>query len=46
MNNAYISGVNHHRDPQAYIAALPLAAVEEIHLAGFAEDLMPPARPC
>ncbi len=39
VNNAYISGVNHHRDPQAYIAALPLAAVEEIHLAGFAEDL-------
>jgi uncharacterized protein len=38
VNNAYISGVNHHRDPQAYIAALPLAAVGEIHLAGFAED--------
>ena len=38
VNNAYISSVNHHRDPQAYLAALPLAAVGEIHLAGFAED--------
>ena len=38
VNNAYISGVNHHRDPHAAIAALPLAAVGEIHLAGFAED--------
>jgi uncharacterized protein (UPF0276 family) len=38
VNNAYVSGVNHHRDPQAYIAALPLAEVGEIHLAGFAED--------
>ena len=38
VNNAYVSGVNHHRDPQAFIAALPLSAVGEIHLAGFAED--------
>ena len=38
VNNAYISGVNHHRDPQAYLAALPLSEVGEIHLAGFAED--------
>ncbi|MDG4549079.1 MAG: DUF692 domain-containing protein [Candidatus Contendobacter sp.] len=38
VNNAYVSGVNHHRDPQAYIAALPLSEVGEIHLAGFAED--------
>ncbi|MCC6133846.1 MAG: DUF692 domain-containing protein [Gammaproteobacteria bacterium] len=38
VNNAYVSGVNHHRDPRASIAALPLAAVGEIHLAGFAED--------
>ncbi len=40
VNNAYISGVNHHRDPQAYIAALPLSAVGEIHLAGFAPLLI------
>ena len=38
VNNAHVSGVNHRRDPQAYIAALPLAEVGEIHLAGFAED--------
>ena len=38
VNNAYVSGINHHWNPQAYIAALPLAAVGEIHLAGFAED--------
>lgn len=38
VNNAYVSGINHQRDPYAYLAALPLAAVGEIHLAGFAED--------
>jgi len=38
VNNAYVSGVNHGRDPWALIAALPAAAVAEIHLAGFAED--------
>lgn len=36
VSNAYVSCVNHHRDPQAYIRALPLASVEQIHLAGFA----------
>ena len=39
VNNAYVSGVNHGRDPWALISALPGAAVAEIHLAGFAEDL-------
>lgn len=38
VNNAYVSGVNHQRDPYASLAALPLNAVGEIHLAGFAED--------
>lgn len=38
VNNAYVSGINHRRDPQAFIAALPLSEVGEIHLAGFAED--------
>ena len=38
VNNAYISGINHQRNPQAYITALPLSEVGEIHLAGFAED--------
>lgn len=38
VNNAYVSCVNHGRDPWAYIEALPLAAVGQIHLAGFARD--------
>ena len=38
VNNAYVSAVNHGRDALACIAALPLAAVGEIHLAGFADD--------
>lgn len=39
VNNAYVSCVNHRRDPQAYLAALPLAATGEIHLAGFSREL-------
>ncbi len=39
VNNAYVSGINHGRDPWALIEALPGEAVGEIHLAGFAEDL-------
>jgi uncharacterized protein (UPF0276 family) len=38
VNNAYVSGVNHGRDPWALIEALPALAIGEIHLAGFAED--------
>jgi hypothetical protein len=38
VNNAYVSSVNHHWDVQTYLRALPLHAVGEIHLAGFAED--------
>ncbi len=38
LNNVYVSCINHQRDPLAYIDALPLHAVGEIHLAGFAED--------
>ncbi len=38
VNNAWLSCVNHDRDPYQLIAALPLAAVGEIHLAGFAVD--------
>lgn len=37
LNNAYVSCINHNRDVQAYLGALPLHAVGEIHLAGFAE---------
>ncbi|MDR7285817.1 uncharacterized protein (UPF0276 family) [Pseudomonas corrugata] len=38
VNNVYVSCTNHRRDPEAYIDALPLHAVGEIHLAGFSED--------
>lgn len=38
VNNAYVSCINHGRDPAAYLEALPFEAVGEIHLAGFAED--------
>jgi hypothetical protein len=38
VNNAYVSGVNHGRDPWALVEALPAQAIGEIHLAGFAED--------
>lgn len=35
VNNIYVNGVNHGFDPRAYLRALPRAAVQEIHLAGF-----------
>jgi len=38
VNNAYVSCTNHGRDVHAYLRALPLAAVGEIHLAGFARE--------
>ncbi len=39
VNNAYVSATNHGREPQAFLASLPLAAAAQIHLAGFAEDV-------
>lgn len=39
VNNVYVSCTNHGRAPQAFIEALPLAAAEQIHLAGFAQDV-------
>lgn len=38
VNNAHVSCVNHGRDAMAFIDDLPLDAVGEIHLAGFASD--------
>lgn len=38
VNNVYVSCINHQRDPLQYLHSLPLAAVAQIHLAGFAED--------
>lgn len=39
VNNAYVSSINHNRDPYSSILALPLGAVSEIHLAGFTPEL-------
>lgn len=38
VNNLYVSGVNHHRDPLAMLHELPLHQVGEIHLAGHTEN--------
>ena len=35
VNNVYVNAVNHGFDPHAYLAAMPGAAIAEIHLAGF-----------
>ena len=38
VNNAHVSCTNHGRDALAYLHDLPLDAVGEVHLAGFARD--------
>ncbi|MEO8995931.1 MAG: DUF692 domain-containing protein [Nitrosospira sp.] len=38
VNNVYVSCINHNRNPYTTIRALPLDAVGEIHLAGFAHE--------
>lgn len=38
VNNVFVSCANHGRDARAYLRALPLDRVGEIHLAGFAEQ--------
>lgn len=38
VNNVHVSCTNHGRDAQAYVDDLPLAAVGEVHLAGFERD--------
>lgn len=37
VNNVVVSAVNHGFDPAAYLRAFPVAAVGEIHLAGYTE---------
>lgn len=37
VNNAYVSARNHGFDAEAFLQAIPVAAVGEIHLAGFTE---------
>ncbi|WP_119391952.1 MNIO family bufferin maturase [Taklimakanibacter lacteus] len=39
INNVYVSAHNLGFDAQAYIAALPAESIEEIHLAGHAENM-------
>ncbi len=38
VNNIHVSCHNHRHDPEAYLQAMPLHAVHEIHLAGHARD--------
>ena len=35
VNNVYVSSINHGFDARAYLDAMPVDAVDEIHLAGF-----------
>jgi len=39
VNNVFISATNHHYSPTQYIDSYPLHLVQEIHLAGHAEDV-------
>jgi uncharacterized protein len=39
VNNLYVSCVNHGNDPSETLRAMPLGAVGQIHLAGFAEEM-------
>jgi uncharacterized protein (UPF0276 family) len=38
INNIYVSAVNHDFDPYFYIEAVPSAAIQELHLAGFHDN--------
>jgi uncharacterized protein (UPF0276 family) len=41
VNNVFVSATNHRFDARAYLAAFPLAAVGEIHLAGHDTEELP-----
>ena len=45
VNNVYVASINQQWDPVAYIDAYPLAAVQEIHLAGHAQEADEKNRP-
>lgn len=45
VNNAYVASINHQWDPYSYIDAYPLAAVQEVHLAGHAKEADEGGRP-
>ena len=38
MNNIYVNSVNHGFNAQAFLDAIPVDAVQEIHLAGFDDN--------
>ena len=41
VNNVFVSCVNHRTDPRAYLAAFPMQAIGEIHLAGHDSEELP-----
>lgn len=41
VNNVFVSATNHRFDARAWLAALPLAAVGQVHLAGHATEDLP-----
>ncbi len=41
INNVFVSATNHRFDPRTYLAAIPLEAVGEIHLAGHDTEELP-----
>ncbi|RFU49725.1 DUF692 domain-containing protein [Paraburkholderia sp. DHOC27] len=45
INNVYVASINQQWDPFAYIDAFPLAAVQQIHLAGHAQEADEAGRP-
>lgn len=45
VNNVYVASTNQQWDPFAYVAAYPLAHVQEIHLAGHTRDADGKGRP-
>src|SRR5471032_114571 len=45
VNNVYVASINQQWDPFAYIDGYPLAAVQEIHLAGHAKEADEKNRP-
>jgi uncharacterized protein (UPF0276 family) len=38
VNNIHVNAVNHGFDPERYLAAIPVATVQELHLAGFEDN--------
>ncbi|WP_144150280.1 DUF692 domain-containing protein [Paraburkholderia sp. BCC1885] len=45
VNNVYVASINQQWDPFSYIDAYPLAAVQQIHLAGHAQEMDEKRRP-